>query len=151
MKRRDLKFAMRFAAPPSVTAERVMETVMTSNVFFVIVSREQGRKQGHWAMPLSLGAPLRLFGALQSQMCLQGKCSWRAPSGALQRRKVPPKSPSMCLQRKFSWRAPSGTLRRPRTTKCPSETSLQWRPTVWRPPWVKWRSPNPCPPPFAIL
>ena len=25
---------------------------------------------------------------------LQGKCSWRAPSGALQRRKIPPKSPS---------------------------------------------------------
>ena len=35
--------------------------------------------------------PLRLFGALQSRACLQGKCSWRAPSNDEKSlRKVPP-------------------------------------------------------------
>ena len=93
----------------------------------------QGRGQGALGHGLLLGRrrrPFRLFGALQSQMSLQGKC-------AFQRRKVPPKSPSMCLQGKFSWRAPSNdeiSLRKVRLMA-----------TVWRPPY-------PCPPPsFAIF
>ena len=49
----------------------------------------------------------------------------QAPSGAFRRRKVPPKSLAVCLQRKCSWRVPLGALRRPLTTKSPSEKSLQ--------------------------
>ena len=51
-------------------------------------ARDVGRGGGHWVMaPLGRRRhPLRLFGALQLWMFLQGKCSWRAPSGALQRR-----------------------------------------------------------------
>ena len=81
--------------------------------------RDQRRRQGGTGPcpPWAPNGPLCLFDALQSRMCLQGKCSWRAPPTT----KNPSESPSMCLKGKFSWRAPSGALKRRKVpTKSPS-------------------------------
>ena len=46
----------------------------------VIISAARGVGKGATGQGGGAWPSLRLFGALQSRMCLQGKCSWRAPS-----------------------------------------------------------------------
>ena len=104
----------------------------------------QGRRQGDWAMaPLRRRRrTLRLFGALQSRMCLQGKCSWWAPSGALQRRQVPPKS-LICFQGSCSWRPPSGSLQQRKVSPKKPSNDDRTAPSLGE--VVHWCSPIPCP------
>ena len=101
--------------------------------------------------------PLRLFSALQSRMFYRenvvGGCS---QAGALQRQKVPPKSPSSGFS---GLKAPIGALQR---RKIPPKSpfnddrrapSFGPRPYIpWAGSWVKlkWRPPSPCPP-FVIF
>ena len=84
---------------------------------------DRGVGRGHWAM-LPLGAEGALCDCSvpsnRKRVYRESVVGWPT--------KVPPNSRSMCLQGKLSWRAPSGALRRPSTTKCFSEKSLQWRP-----------------------
>ena len=75
----------------SVSISYVCKTVFPPLCPFVSLSLLcpfQGRRQGALGhAPLGRRRrPLRLFGALKLRMYLQGKCSWRVPSGALQRR-----------------------------------------------------------------
>ena len=90
----------------------IMHFQMEKNISVFILKTATNRGVGRGplghAPPLwaPKAGPLRLFGAFQSRMCLQGK----VPSNdEMSLRKVPPMT------------------------------------TVWRPPWVKWRPPNPCP------
>ena len=89
--------------------------------------------QGHWAGEGGgFWTPLQLFGALQSQMCLQGKCSWRASNNKKSLRKFPP-----CVYKQ------NLVGERPPTTKVPPKVPPMT--TLRRPPWVKWHPPSPSP------